>query len=291
VRVFPKVAGVTHRFVETPRLRFHVAEAGAGEPVLLLHGWPQHWWAWRKVIPLLASEQRIIVPDLRGFGWSDAPSAGYSTEELVDDIVGLLDALGLDEVLVIGHDVGGRLGFHLALREPNRVRRLVTLNALHPYWSFSRLAPQAWRFWWTVFVETALVGRWVMRRVPAFTRMLFSLGAADRAALSPAEVAEFVASAREPARARASEHLMYRFAYHEIIPTLLGRNRGLRLSVATLMLTRDVQLSRRSLGGYQRYADELSVELVAGGGHFLPEERPELVVASARAFFQRGAGR
>lgn len=82
VRVVPEVAGVAHRFVDTPRLRFHVAEAGAGEPVLLLHGWPQHWWAWRKVIPLLADDYRVIAPDLRGFGWSDASSGGYSTQEL-----------------------------------------------------------------------------------------------------------------------------------------------------------------------------------------------------------------
>ncbi len=293
VRAFPEVPGVVHRFVATPRLRVHVAEAGRGEPVLLLHGWPQHWWAWRKLIPLLADEYRIIAPDLRGFGWSEAPSGGYSTEELVDDVVALLDALGLEEVLVVGHDIGGRLGFHLALRDPNRVRRLVTLNALHPYWSFSRLALQAWRFWWTVFVETPWLGRYVMRYVPAFTRMVLSSGVADRTAMRPGEVEEFVASAREPARARASEHLMYRFAYHEIIPTLLGRNRGRRLSVPTLMLngTRDVQLSPRSLGGYERYADQLSVDLVAGAGHFLAEERPDLVAASARAFFQRRAGR
>ncbi len=293
VRAFPEVAGVTHRFVDTPRLHVHVAEVGTGEPVVLLHGWPEHWWAWRTVIPLLADDYRIIAPDLRGFGWSDAPSAGYSTEELVDDLVGLLDALGLDEVLVIGHDVGGRLGFHLALREPNRVRRLVTLNALHPYWSFRRLAPQAWRFWWTVFVETPLLGRLVMRHVPAFTRMMLSSGVTDQAAMTPSEMAEFVASAREPARARASERLMYRFAYHEIIPTLLGRNRSRRLSVPTLMLngTRDIQLSARSLGGYEPHVDDLRVELVTDAGHFLAEERPELVAASARAFFKRGAVR
>lgn len=208
-------------------------------------------------------------------------------------MVGLLDALGVDDVPVIGHDVGGRLGFHLALRAPRRVVRLVALSTLHPYWSFRRLAPQAWRFWWTPFVETPLLGRWVMRHVPAFTRMVLRSGVANRAALTPDDVAEFVASAREPARARASERLMYRFAYHEILPTLLGQNRSRRLSVPTLMLngSRDVQLSPRSFGGYERYADDLSVELVAGTGHFLPEERPELVATLARAFFRSAASR
>src|SRR5262245_54016411 len=91
---FPPLAGVEHRFVAIePGLRLHVAEAGAGEPLLLVHGWPQHWWAWRKIIPRLAAHHRLICPDLRGFGWSDAPPTGYAKEQLADDLINLLDAL------------------------------------------------------------------------------------------------------------------------------------------------------------------------------------------------------
>ena len=72
---FPPVPGVEHRFVEAGGLRMHVAEAGAGEPLLLVHGWPQHWYQWRGVIQRLAGTRRLIVPDLRGFGWTDAPPA------------------------------------------------------------------------------------------------------------------------------------------------------------------------------------------------------------------------
>ncbi|MFY9488658.1 MAG: alpha/beta fold hydrolase [Solirubrobacterales bacterium] len=67
------IPGVTHRLVTANGVRLHVAEAGSGEPVMLLHGWPQHWWMWRKVIPALAERYRVIVPDLRGSGWSEAP--------------------------------------------------------------------------------------------------------------------------------------------------------------------------------------------------------------------------
>jgi pimeloyl-ACP methyl ester carboxylesterase len=290
-RPLPSAPGLEHRFVDTERMRFHVAQAGSGPPVLLLHTWPQHWWAWRKVVPLLAADHRVICPDLRGAGWSDAPSGGYRTDQLVEDVLALLDALGLPRVLVVGHDVGGRIAFPLSLRSPERVSALVTLNAMHPYWRARSLARQAWRFWWTPLVETTLLRRWVLRRIPAVTRMVFRLGHA-RGVLSPAEVAEYVASVREPARARAGERLMHEFAYHEIVPTLLGRNRSRRLTVPTLMLhgTRDVARTARSLRGYESYADDLRIETIHGAGHWLPEECPEIVADTVRAFGRGHAG-
>jgi pimeloyl-ACP methyl ester carboxylesterase len=286
-RPLPHVDGVRHRFLQTSRLRVHVAEAGEGEPVLLLHGWPQHWYAWRKIIPLLAQSHRLICPDLRGFGWTDAPQAGYGTAQLSDDLLALLDTLDLDRVLVVGHEIGGRLGFHLALRAPSRVRRLVTLNAMHPYWSAGRLAPHAWRSWWTVFVETPLIGRTVLRRIPAFTRMLFRLGSPDRATRSAPAVDEYIAALREPARARAAERVQGQFAYREIVPTLLGKHKSTRLEVPTLMLngTKDFALAPAELGGYEPYTRDLRVELIAGAGHFLHEQHPQLVADTALRFF------
>ena len=92
--VFPDVDRVemAHHFIEVRGATFHVAEAGQGEPLLLIHGYPQHWWVWRRVIPHFAGERRVICPDLRGFGWSDAPPDGpYDKESLVDDVIALLD--------------------------------------------------------------------------------------------------------------------------------------------------------------------------------------------------------
>lgn len=289
-RQLPYVDGVRHRVVETGRLRVHVAEAGEGEPVLLIHGWPQHWYAWRKVIPLLAPHYRVICPDLRGFGWSDAPSSGYSTTELVEDLVALLDALALERVLVIGHELGGRLGFHLGLRAPDRVARLLALNAMHPYWSARLMVPQAWRQWWTVFVETPLVGRTVLRRFPRFTRMLFRLGSPLPDTRASLAVDEYIAVLREPARARAAESVQRHFAYCELIPTMLGKYRSTRLTVPTLMLngTHDFALAPTELGGYEPYADDLTVNLVRAG-HFLPEEFPQLVAKAALGHFTERA--
>jgi pimeloyl-ACP methyl ester carboxylesterase len=75
--------------------------------VLLLHGWPQHWWSWRELMPLLADRYRLLAMDLRGFGWSEATPRGYRKNELAEDVIGVLDALGIDRVNLVGHDWGG----------------------------------------------------------------------------------------------------------------------------------------------------------------------------------------
>ena len=92
---FPQVPGVMHRFVNIRGVRLHVAEAGSGDPVVLLHSFPQHWYAWRHVVPLLAGQYRLICPDWRGFGWSQAPARGYDTASRAADVLALMDALGI----------------------------------------------------------------------------------------------------------------------------------------------------------------------------------------------------
>ena len=287
-RPMPEVPGVMHRYVETGRLRVHIAEAGSGPPVLLLHGWPQHWYAWRKLIPLLAGSYRLICPDLRGFGWTDAPPGGYRTADIAADVAALLDALKLDRVDVIGHGEGGRVGFELCLDQPGLVGRLVTLGAMHPYPSLRLLAPHAWRYWWTPLVETSGLGRLVIRHLQAVTRAVLRASVAGPGAPGETVTEEFVASARQPARARASERLMHEFAYHEMLPAIWGANRSRRLRVPALMLNgeRDFFVPARSLGGFGPYADDVRVQVIPTAGHLLAEECPETVAVATRAFLQ-----
>lgn len=264
------------------------SQPGASRPMPEIDGWPQHWYAWRELIPLLADSWRLIIcPDLRGFGWTDAPAGGYRTADLAADTVALLDTLELDQVDVIGHGEGGRVAFELCLSQPDRVRRPVTLGAMHPYPSLPLLAPHAWRFWWTPVAETSLLGRWVIRRLPAVTRVL-RVSAANPAALGDAVIEEFVASVRQPARARASERLMHEFAYHEMIPALLGANRSRRLRTPTLMLNgeHDFFTPARTLGGPGPYASDLRIQVIPAAGHLLAEECPQAIAAAVSAFLR-----
>ena len=128
---------VSHRDVdvEARGLRVHVAEAGdpAAPPLVLLHGWPQHWWEWRKVLAPLAEDFRVLCPDLRGLGWTSAPASGYDKEELATDLLALLDALGLQRVALVGHDWGGWVGFLAALRAPERFSGFLAASIAHPF--------------------------------------------------------------------------------------------------------------------------------------------------------------
>lgn len=115
-------------------IALHVREQGSGDPILMLHGFPDHAGTWRLLADLLAPQYRLIMPDLRGYGLSSRPAevAGYRTDLLVDDLVGLLDNLGLERVYLCGHDWGGVLAFELARQKPERIAGLVAMNAPPP---------------------------------------------------------------------------------------------------------------------------------------------------------------
>jgi len=292
-RPFPQVPGVEveHRMLQARGLRFHVALAGPLEapPLMLVHGWPQHWFEWRKVLPRLAEHRRCVLPDLRGLGWSDAPSAGYEKEILADDVLVILDALGIGAVDLIAHDWGGWVGFLIALRAPERLRRYLALNILPPWlpWRASpRRALRLWRLWYQVVLATPWLGETVVRRSRAIAVALRSDNVhAD--AFSDADVAAFAQVLSEPERARASSRYYRDFLLREAPQILRGRYKGTELTVPTHLLfgVHDVALGRALAEEYgARPGGSLTVELVEDSGHFIAEERPDLILARAREF-------
>src|SRR4051794_26846757 len=112
----PAASGIGHKYIDLPGVRLHVAEAGAGTPLLLLHGVPQDASVFNGMIPALAQGHRVIALDLRGFGQSTAPATGYSMDSQVADLVGVLDALDIKRARIIAHDLGALYAFMLCLR-------------------------------------------------------------------------------------------------------------------------------------------------------------------------------
>jgi epoxide hydrolase A/B len=126
--------GVTHRYVDTRGLRMHIAEAGSGPLVLLLHGFPECWYSWRHQLSALAAAgYHVIAPDQRGYGRTGGPEAAdqYTMLHLTGDVIALLDALGEERAVVAGHDWGAPVAWHTALLRPDRVRGVIGLSV--PY--------------------------------------------------------------------------------------------------------------------------------------------------------------
>jgi pimeloyl-ACP methyl ester carboxylesterase len=121
--------------LEVNGIRMHATTTGQGPTVLLLHGFPDTHVVWRKQVGVLAAAgYRVLAPDLRGYGRSDAPASvhDYTLEKVRGDVLGLLDALKIDKVSLVGHDWGGLIGWQLAALAPQRIERLVALSTGHP---------------------------------------------------------------------------------------------------------------------------------------------------------------
>lgn len=254
----------------------HVALSGPDEapPLLLVHGWPQHWWCWRRVIGPLAENHRVLVPDLRGHGWSERPARGYEKDRLAADLLALLDALGLDRVTWIGHDWGAYCGFLAALRSPERLERMLALSIPHPW---TRRDPRllAVLLGYQGPLSLPLVGPRVAN--PMLRRLLQAGRGADR--LDDADTQLF-ASRTPPATTVA----MYRtFLTRDLPAAARGRFADQRLEVPTHLMAGAGDLVCIGLQtGPVPGQPNLDVEVVRGVGHWIPEQRPELILQWAQ---------
>ena len=279
----PVLEGVTHRFVDVHGLRVHVAEAGHGEPLVLLHGWPQHWWCWRAVVPLLQDRYQLVMPDLRGHGWTGAPQDGYDKEQLATDLLGLLDALELPRVGLVGHDWGGWTGFLAALRAPERFRAFLALGIVHPFQrpTLGR-ALSSWRLAYQVGLSTPVLPELLLRASPRLVEQAVIGGSVRRQAFADGQARTYGEVLQDPARARASVLLYRSMVLREGAPVLLGRYRGQQLRVPTRLVVGDGDpvASPALLEGAPA---DVPVEVLPGVGHFVPEEAPEVVADRVRA--------
>jgi pimeloyl-ACP methyl ester carboxylesterase len=226
------------------------------------------------------------MPDLRGFGRSEAPSTGYDKLRLAQDLVALLDALEIPRVHYIGHDWGAFIGFVLALRAPERVTSLLALSIPHPWPSWhDRLSPQRLiAFAYQLPLSTPLVGPALMRR--HLTRLVLQRGA-PKGTYTEDELISYdrYMSSADGARTTVS---MYRtFLLRELPSFATGGGLDGRLTIPTRLLVgeHDPIAMGADLRGYETHADDMEVDRIPGAGHFLPDERPELVAARARTLF------
>ena len=258
--------GVSHRFVEAGGVRFHVAEAGDADapPLVLLHGWPQHWYMWRKVLPELSRTYRCIAPDLRGLGWTDATDGPFDKLTLARDVLALMDELGLEQVRLMGHDWGAVASMHLCTEAPERVSKAMILSVPAP--------------WDTQPDPRKLVGiahmpflsaPFAERIVPQLTWQMLRISGFSREEAEP-----YLEVLAQPERRRATVGYYRTFLLKELPAVVRGA--GGRSEVP-------MKLVGGAGDPVCRFSP--SVEKVSGAGHFLPEDKPDAVIGHAKSFF------
>jgi pimeloyl-ACP methyl ester carboxylesterase len=282
----PHVPSVSHRDVDVGGVRLHVAEAGNGSPLILLHGWPQHWWCWRHLIPQLARTYRVMAPDLRGFGWSDAPPGDYAKADFAADLLGLIDAEGLDRVTVIGHDWGAYAAFLLALDRPQRVERLLALDIPPPWFRRSLPSPRHLALpllaSYQLLLATPVVGRRALMSGTGAIRALIRAGSGPKMVWRDSDLDAYAKVLRQAERANASSACYRTFLTRELPAVVARGDRSGELRVPALLAMGAASPLRRVLD--PQPSRNLTVESIRGAGHFLPEEAPTEVLRLAQAW-------
>jgi pimeloyl-ACP methyl ester carboxylesterase len=234
----------------------------------------------------MSHRYRLLMPDLRGLGWTEAPQDGYEKENLARDQIALLDALGIERVKLMGHDWGGYAGFLMSVLSPERVERYVATNIIHPWPKPSpRAALNFWRMAYQLPMLLPFIGPRVTRK-QGFIKLM--LNGSKKGVFTSDELEAFEAPYRDPARSFVTAKYYRSFQGHDLPLLLRGHWRAYRLSVPTLMLfgTGDFAIPPDSLEGYEPYADDMRIETVPDTGHFIVDAVPELVAERALEFFE-----
>ena len=270
------------QIVKVNGLNMHLVTSGAGQPVVLLHGFPDTHAIWRHQIPALAAAgMRVIAPDLRGYGGTDAPThtAAYSIHFLADDVLRLMDALGIEKAAVVGHDWGGLIGWHLAMHAPERVERYAALSTGHPAAIAKAGLSQYLRFWYMLVFKTPVLAEQLLRANDWF--ML-------RQMINDREQQEIWRVALEPA-GRLTAALNY---YRANIKLNAARDwKPVQMPVMGVWSERDPALGEQQMADSARYCRAgFRFERLSGAGHWMQLSAAERLNALLVDFLLPGKG-
>lgn len=273
-----------HHTAQVNGTRLHYVTAGEGPPVMLLHGWPQTWYEWRHVIGLLASDHRVVAPDLRGFGYSAKPAAGYDAATMAADLAALSDHLGLREVTVIGHDWGAVFGYVYAARTPGQVRALGIVEMALPGVGVMEQAitPQpGGNFLWHMGFQSVpdLPELLIAGKEKPYLRWFFEHFAYDPGAITAADLGEYVDAITQVGALRAGLAVYQDFFASADQVAELAKT---PLEVPVRAYGGEACLGGLTLTSVQAVAPAASGGVIERCGHWAAEERPEFVADIAR---------
>lgn len=293
----PVIPGFTRHRLPGDGVTLSVQMAGDGPALILLHGYPQNGMCWARVAPAFTDRFRVIVPDLRGYGGSDAPpdDAGHTTyakRQMARDIVALMDHLGVARAHVLGHDRGARVSYRLALDHPARVDRLgiIEIAPTAEYWDAWGPEMAMAGYHWTFLAQPAPLPERLIGADPAFY-VDWTLRAWTRArtldCFAPEALASYRAQAADPAHLHAMCADYRAGATTDRAQDDADRAAGRRIAAPLHFLWGQHGFPARTgdaAGIWRRWADTVT-DASTDCGHFVPEEEPQSVIAAYLPFF------
>ncbi len=267
--------GIEHHFADVNGIKMHYLAAGAGEPIILLHGYAQNSHMWLPLIPELAKTHRVVAPDLRGFGDSAKPDGGYDKKTMAQDVHALAAALGFERVRIVGHDIGLMVAYAYAAQYPAEVERIVLMDAFLPGvgdWTTVWLLRDLWHFHFYGKTPLALVEG----RERIYFEHFWNDFAADPAhSVSEADRQFYAASYAQPGAMRAGFEVFRAFERDAKDFAELSKT---KLPMPMLVLTGEKASGDFLITQGRLVADDVKGVVVKGSGHWLMDEAPDRVI-------------
>jgi pimeloyl-ACP methyl ester carboxylesterase len=273
-----------HHTAQVNGTRLHYVTAGEGPPVMLLHGWPQTWYEWRHVIDLLAGEYQVVAPDLRGFGYSAKPSAGYDADTMAADLAALADHLGLRDVTVLGHDWGAVFAYVYAAKTPSQVRSLGIVEMALPGVGVMEqaMAPQPQgNFLWHMGFQSVpdLPELLIAGKEKPYLRWFFEHFAYDPGAITAADLDVYTDAITQVGALRAGLAVYQDFFTTADQVAALAKT---PLEIPVRAYGGEACLGGATLASVQAVAPAAEGGVIERCGHWAGEERPDVVASLVR---------
>jgi pimeloyl-ACP methyl ester carboxylesterase len=284
---------VQHTTAEVNGIRVHWAEAGEGPPVVLLHGFPETWYAWRHQIPALAERYRVLVPDLRGYGDTAKPAAGYDKRTMAGDLAALLAHLGIPRIALVGHDRGARVATRFAKDSPQLLDRLAVLDNVPTRIIAQRLSAQTVAAqWFFVFNRVPnLPEALIAGREELWLRHFFSTWCTDPTTITDHDVAVYARAFAQPGAVRGAME-DYRAMEEDVAQDEEDADAPIEVPVLALWGADFDGVGRMYdvLDVWRGMARDVRGVEIPRCGHLPHEEQPAAVTAELHGFLDGWAG-
>ncbi|OIP68754.1 MAG: epoxide hydrolase [Oscillatoriales cyanobacterium CG2_30_44_21] len=275
-----------HNSISTNGIKLHYVTQGEGGLILFLHGFPEFWYSWRHQIPEFAKDYKVVAVDLRGYNDSDKPKvkSAYVMPELVEDVRGVIEGLGYESCILVGHDWGGAIAWSFAYAYPELVSRLIVMNLPHPakFAAGLKTPQQMLKSWYIAFFQIPFLPEFLIQLDDyqligeAFRGMAINQGA-----FTDADMKEY--------KNAFTKHgaLTGAINYYRNLPSYLSKQKTWDiLKIATLMIwgEEDRYLGKELTYGTEEYVQDLRIRYIPNCSHWVQQEQPNLVNQMMREF-------